>query len=145
MYNNTQSAVINNGHISDFFPMERGVRQGCPLSAYIFILTLEMLENKIRADTNVKGIIINNIDVKISLLADDVTCIFKNTNSLKNVLNILNIVHLCSGLKINIDKTKALYIGSLKRCDYYPHGLSWIKDNSGNIRNCLHQYNRGKL
>ncbi len=54
----------------DVCPLERGVRQGCPLSAYLFILTLEMLANKIRADKNVKGIIINNIEVKISLLAD---------------------------------------------------------------------------
>ncbi len=129
MYNNTQSAVINNGHISEFFPLERSVKQGCPLSAYLFILALEMLANKIRADKNVKGLIINNIEVKISMLADDATCILEDTNSLKNVLNILNIFHLCSGLKINIDKTKALYVGSLKGFDYYPHGLSWIKDN----------------
>ncbi len=68
-------------------------------------------------------------DRKISLLADDATFILEDTNSLKNVLNILNIFHLSSGLKINIDKTKALYIGNLKGCGYYPHGLSWIKDN----------------
>ncbi len=49
--------------------------------------------------------------------------------SLKNVLNILNIFHLCSGLKINIDKTKALYVRRLKGWDYYPHRLSWIQDN----------------
>ncbi len=102
MYNNTQSAVINNSHISEFFPLERGVRQGCPLLAYLFILALEMLANKIRADKNVKGIIINNIEMKISLLSDDATCILEDTNSLKNLLNILNIFHLCSSLKINI-------------------------------------------
>ncbi len=85
-----------------------------------------MLANKIRADKNVKGIIINYIEVKISMLA---TYILEDTNSLKNVLNILNIFHFCSRLKINVHKTKALYRGSLKRCDYYPHGLSWIKDN----------------
>ncbi len=88
-----------------------------------------MLANKIRADKNVEGIIINNIEVKISLFADDATCILEDPNSLKSVLNILNIFHLYSGLKINIDKTKVLYIGNLKGCDYYLHGLSWIKDN----------------
>ncbi len=52
MYSNTQSVVINNDHISDFFPLERGVRQGCPLSAYLFILALKMLAKK-RADKRV--------------------------------------------------------------------------------------------
>jgi len=36
---------------------------------------------------------------------------------------------LCAGLKINIEKTKAKYIGTLTDSDYYPHGLSWIKGN----------------
>ncbi len=34
---------------------------------------------------------------------------------------------LCSGLKFNINKTQAKYIGTLSSCDYYQHGLSWIK------------------
>ena len=33
----------------------------------------------------------------------------------------------CAGLKIDLDKSKAKYIGSLKSCDHFPHGLSWIK------------------
>ncbi len=33
MYTNKQPAVINNDHISEFFSLEKGVRQGCPLSA----------------------------------------------------------------------------------------------------------------
>ncbi len=82
-----------------------------------------MLASKIRADKNVKGIKINNIEVKY-LLADDATCILEGTNSRKNVINNLKIFHLCSGLKRNIDKTKALYIGNLKGCDYYLHRLS---------------------
>ncbi len=104
MYNNTPSALIKNGHISESFSLERRVRQGYHLATYLLILAFMMLVNKIRADKNVKGIIVNNI-VKISLLPDDATCILEDTNSLKNVLNI----HLCSGLKINIDNIKALY------------------------------------
>ncbi len=48
LYNNIESTVINNGNTGDNFKLERGVRQGCPLSAYLFILTIEILANKIR-------------------------------------------------------------------------------------------------
>ncbi len=44
----------------------------------------------------------------------------------KSSLTVLNIFANCSGLKINIDKTQAKYIGSKLTCDYFPmayHGL----------------------
>ncbi len=40
---------------------------------------------------------------------------------------MLSMFHLCSKLKINIAKTQAKYLDSLKNNDYFPHGLYWIK------------------
>ncbi len=37
LYNNIELTVINNGNTGDYFKLERGVRQGYPLSAYLFI------------------------------------------------------------------------------------------------------------
>ena len=55
-YNGCSSCVINNGHASEFFSLQRGVRQGCPLSGILFTLCAEILANVIRNDDNIHGI-----------------------------------------------------------------------------------------
>ncbi len=65
--------------------------------------------------------------IKISLLADDLTLILKDQQSIENALKLLNIFSLCSGLKINIEKTKVKSLGNTITADDYPHGLPWIK------------------
>ena len=127
MYNNIESTIINNGNTSKFFKLERGVRQGCPLSAFLFIIALETLANKIRQNPQIKGIKIDNKEIKISLLADDITLLLSDHTSIEIAINTLSHFYKCAGLKINVEKTQAKYIGSLVSYDHFPHGLSWIK------------------
>ena len=129
LYKNIQAVVTNNGHASASFTLEKGIRQGCPLSAYLFLIAVELLAQKVRNSEDVQGIKIYEEFIKISQLADDTTCFLQNLKSLKATLKILERFGNCAGLKVNKEKTKAKYIGSLKNEDYYPHGLSWIKDN----------------
>ena len=63
-YTNAKSCVTNNGFQSDFFPIKRGVRQGCPLSPYLFIICMELLTNQIRINKNIKGITIAGCELK---------------------------------------------------------------------------------
>ncbi len=107
MYNNIESTILNNGTICKFFKLQRGVRQGCPLSACLFITALETLANKIRNDKSIKGIKIDRIEIKLCLLADDITLILNDLNSVKNTIDLLKMFSLCSGLKINIDKNSS--------------------------------------
>ena len=64
-YNNIQSCVINNGEL------ERGVRQGDPLSPYLFIIAVETLAIAIRQKEIIKGITIGNEETKLLQFADD--------------------------------------------------------------------------
>ncbi len=103
MFNNIESAVLNNGPTGNYFKLERGVRQGCPLSAYLFILAIKVLANKIRNDPDIKGIKIDNKEIKISLLADNIILILKDLFSLKTFKRFQH----CSGLKLNINKNQS--------------------------------------
>ena len=50
-YNDCSSCVMNNGYASEFFRLQRGVRQGCPLSGALLVLCAYILGNAIRQDT----------------------------------------------------------------------------------------------
>ena len=54
-YHNISSCIVNNGHSSEFIPLKRGVRQGCPLSGMLFILAVGPLAIRIRKSKSINA------------------------------------------------------------------------------------------
>ena len=47
LYNKPLACVSNNGFSTQFFEISRGIRQGCPFFALIFILVVEIMSVKL--------------------------------------------------------------------------------------------------
>ena len=91
----------------------RGVRQGDPLSSYLFIIALETLAVYIRGSDEIKGINLRDeYEVKLTAFADDMTTFLKDDQSAENLLKVLNDFGRCSGLKLNKSKLEACYLGT---------------------------------
>ena len=62
---------MNNGYSTGYFDLERGTREGDPLSAYLFILVFEILLIQIRQDNEVTGFTVDGSDVKLTSFANE--------------------------------------------------------------------------
>ena len=127
-YNNVTSCVLNNGHASEFFTLERGVRQGCPLSGLLFVIGIEVLANAIRNKNTIKGIKVGEKEIKTSLYADDTTVFVRDLDSILELLALLNQFRNLSGLEINATKTEGMWLGSWKNNLETPFGFRWPRD-----------------
>lgn len=92
----------------------RGIRQGCPLSALLFILSIEALANEIRQNNNIIGLSVgcNEKTLKILQLADDMTLFVRTVMSGNTAITIIKQIEKYSGIQLNENKTKALWLGT---------------------------------
>jgi len=72
-----------------------------------------VLAISIRSDSNVHGFKkIGYQEIKINIFADDLTAFLRDRNSLFSIKKVLNVFGALSGLKMNHDKTEAMWLGT---------------------------------
>uniref|UniRef100_A0A3P9JRC9 Reverse transcriptase domain-containing protein n=1 Tax=Oryzias latipes TaxID=8090 RepID=A0A3P9JRC9_ORYLA len=114
LYSSPKEAVITNSHCSNYFFLERGTRQGCPLSPLLFALAIETFAELIRTSLSIKGFHIDGTEHKISLYADDVLLyLIKTDSTIPHLLNLLKQFRHISGFKVNLSKSEAMPIGTI--------------------------------
>ena len=88
------------------------MRQGDSLSPYLFILVLKVLAISIRKNKDIQGIVVDGIEIKFELFADDLPVFLRNDGSLRHLLALISKFGICSGLVIHFDKTEVLLLGN---------------------------------
>ena len=129
LYKNISSATSNNGHISQYFSLSRGVRQGDPLYLYIFIIVAEIMAIQIRNNPLIKGLKFGSNECKLLQYADDTTAIVADVVSAKIFIECVQIYGEYSGLLINKEKTMGMWLGSHANKTEKPLGIIWPDDH----------------
>lgn len=106
LYARPMARIRTNGTLSDRFSLERGTRQGCPLSPAPFAMALEPLAISLRADETIKGIQVGAIAKKISLYADaSLLYLADASDSLHAALALFDTFGRFSGIRVNWNKS----------------------------------------
>jgi hypothetical protein len=87
----------------------------------------EILAIRIRKDNEIKGIKVDNQEIKVIQMADDTTSFLKDCDSLKRLLESTDNFRFYAGLKLNLSKSEAMWIGNKRDSKEAPLGLKLVK------------------
>ena len=107
-YKNFRCAVEHEGKLSKWFPVMSGVRQGCVISGFLFVLVIDWIMQK--TTRRKKGIqwgleMMEDLD-----FADDLALLSTSRRNLQQKTNELEVHAKRTGLNINTAKTKVMKI-----------------------------------
>ena len=115
---NPSFALQINGERSQIFPSTNGIRQGDPLSPYLFLLAMQVLSSLFRKAeecSEIDPIACGSVTVSHIIFTDDVMIFLqvdkKNARNLKRILDQFSSL---SGMNINYGKSAIFYGGSVQ-------------------------------
>ena len=116
IYNSVPSSVKTNGWLTAFISLERGLRQGCPLSMPLYVLTVETMAVNIRSNPRICGILPPGAEteLKLSQFADDTTLLLADDESISETFYVFHQYERAAGKNNNKSKCKGLWCGSLR-------------------------------
>ena len=131
LYTDIRSAVLIDGYTSNWFKPSRGVRQGCPLSPFLYVISIEVLAANIRAHPRITGIRLPNLPSSlpvVSLYADDTSIVVSSDPATLAVFETYSLFERGTGSKLNINKCEGLWLGSWRNRLDAPVPILWNSD-----------------
>ncbi len=113
MYKKANSSIKMHTGTSPRFDLGCGIRQGCPVSPYLFLICAQLLSDFIK-QSPIKGISIADREILISQLADDTSLFLKNASQISVAINRISVFSRASGLHLNLSECELL---PLKNCN----------------------------
>ena len=106
LYNNPTFLVEAENQKSEWYKQSTGVRQGCPLSPYLFLIVMTVIFHDIHKQdrTKTEEHRVPNADFSEVLFADDTICVTTNVAAMNRLLNAIEEESGKYGLKLNKSK-----------------------------------------
>ena len=131
---NSESCIQNKGNLTEWFPVNKGVRQGDCCAPLLFLLVVEIMAIKIRSCDKITGLSFARFNletspIKILQYCDDTSLFLKSNNELYEAIKIIEDFYKISGLRLNRSKSMGLGVGTLKNTFEKKSNLIWKKEN----------------
>ncbi|CAN6206059.1 unnamed protein product [Urochloa humidicola] len=106
MLTSSKLAVLVNGRPGPWFSCKRGVRQGDPLSPYLFLLVADVLQRLVKNNGQIRHPAADDLPCPILQYADDTLIVLKaDHNDLQHIWDTLDLFSRFTRLKINYNKS----------------------------------------
>ena len=143
LYSGSESLVKICGPVTAPFSVEKGIRQGCPLSRLLYSIAIEPFLNRLRAEVGDNGFRMPgaNVSSSVSAYADDVSVFVTSERGFGAVGDTYDLFARASAARLNTRKTQGLWAGSwIGRSDrpliclWNDDGLSFLGVHLGNTK-----------
>ncbi|CAI5787440.1 Hypothetical predicted protein [Podarcis lilfordi] len=109
IYTEQKAKLIINNSVTEEIKVQKGTRQGCPLSPLLFIMVLEILLNSIRQNGKIKGVEVGQNVYKTKAFADDLVIMTEDpTITMAEILKEIDQFGEVAGFRLNKRKTKMI-------------------------------------
>ena len=129
LYEKPASVYKINNHLSQPIDLLCGVRQGCPLSPFLFCLTIEAFAKALKADSQIQGILIPGRPPTKNLSAlylDDTILFLNGSQDLQRVKPLCRLYCQASNASFNWAKSDGILV-NLKRPPLDPQfNINWL-------------------